>query len=299
MSSITIMSLSTLAELGLALLALGVFLREKSLRQRFSALIVYLSLRVAEGFCANLLFLSHYARKFGIHPLNAHQVYVAYFYSYWTLYLLGALVTFFVVLQLFHAVMAPLPGLDNLGIRIFYWIGAICFLMAAASGLLPVAAEQTHHLVVMATAFMRCVSVMELCMFLILLLVVRKLGLSYRSQIFGLGLGFALIAFTNLFLGILNFRHPSLTSISNFIQEFVVLGTLGVWTYYGFSTEPERKPIMLPVTSSLIRWNEIAVALGFGEAKVAVMSSEANTYLPEVEKAVDRVMTKSSVGQAS
>ncbi|MGA7317663.1 MAG: hypothetical protein WBX22_27260, partial [Silvibacterium sp.] len=59
--------------------------------------------------------------------------------------------------------------------------------------------------------------------------------------------------------------------------------------------EAEREAMTLPVSSSLIRWNEIAGALGHSTPHVAVGQSGA-FFLQDVEKVVDKVLTKNSIG---
>lgn len=296
MSSITTMFLSTLAELGLALILLVLFLRAKDMRQRFSALVVYFSLRVVEGICANLLFVSHYVKEQGVLSLSQHQIYVFYFYAYWGLFLISAVVIFSALLQLYSAAMDPLPGLKDLGRRVFYWAGGVCVLMAITAGLLPLKFQIRPGLLVdTARALMRCVSVLEICLLMILILTVTKLGLGYKSRIFGISLGLGVLSFQYLVFSVVATRQGGLHSALSITQESAELLGLGIWLVYGLLPEPMRKPIMLPVTSPLIRWNEIALALGFGEAKVAVGGAPSSFVIPEVEKAVDRVLMKNSL----
>ncbi len=296
MSPITTMFLSTLAELGLVLTLLVLFLRAREMRQGFSAMVVYFFLRVVEGVCANLLFVSHYAREYGVLSLTQHQVYITYFYVYWGLFLISAIVIFYALLQLYSQALAPLPGLKNLGRRVFYWAGGMCLLMALTAGLVPLKFQiQPGLLLETAQALMRCVSVLEICLLAVLALTVKKLGLGYRSRIFGISLGMGVYSMQYLMISAFGTQHTGMYSSLYMGQEMLELLGLGVWLFYAMRPEPVRRAIMLPVTSPLIRWNEIAVALGFGEAKIAVGGSPSNYHLSDVERAVTDVMGNSSL----
>lgn len=287
---------STVVELGLVLILFLVFLRARDMRQCFSAMVVYFFLRVVEGVCANLLFLSHYAREYGILSLTQHQVYLIYFYAYWGLFLISAIVIFYALLQLYSAAMAPLPGLKSLGRRVFCWAGSMCLLMAFTAGVVPLKFRFGPGLLLdTAMSLMRCVSVLEICLLAILVFTVNKLGLGYRSRIFGISLGLGVYSVQYLIISAVGAQHSGMFSWLNITQEMLEVMGLGIWLFYGLRSEPARKPIMLPVTSPLIRWNEIAVALGFGEAKIAMGGTPSNYYLTDVEKAVGDVMGGSSL----
>ena len=58
----------------------------------------------------------------------------------------------------------------------------------------------------------------------------------------------------------------------------------------------ERNAATLPVSSPLIRWNEIAKALGHSAPHVAVGQTSQAFFLQDVEKVVDKILTKNSIG---
>jgi hypothetical protein len=219
-----------------------------------------------------------------------------YFYAYWSLFLIGAVAIFWMLLQLYSEAMSPLPGLRSLGRGVFYWAGAASLLMALVGGLVPLHLQMSPRMLSqLGMSIMRCISVFEICLLAILCISIHKLGLSFKSRIWGFTLGLAIYAVYYLLLSIF---APYTSNLNNFLavgEEVCEVSGLLVWLVYSFITEPERKPIMLPVTSPLIRWNEIALALGFGEAKVALGGSPSSFHVPQVEKAVEEAMGRAEL----
>jgi hypothetical protein len=302
MSSPITMSLLTLSELGMALVLLVTFLRVKDTRQRFSAMAVYFFLRVLDGVCGNLLTIFRYGIKHHLLAFTSHQAYVIYFYLFWVLFLIGAVVIFWALLQLYSLAMAPLSGLKNLGRKAFYWVAGICLLMSFTAGLIPFKLE-LQVLWDAGASFMRCVSVLEICLLAILAVMATKLGLGFGSRIFGMSLGLGIFSGQYLFFCAFVSAKTSLYSALNIEDEVVQLLVIGIWLFYALRPEPARKPIMLPVTSALIRWNEIALALGFGETQVIIGRPSSKFQVSDLERAIGGVLgedaLKKSVGQIS
>jgi hypothetical protein len=139
---------------------------------------------------------------------------------------------------------------------------------------------------------------MELCLLALLAHTVHSLGRSFRSVIFGIGLGLGLEAASQLIASALLSRHPGLYSIGNLVLELVTISTFTIWVSYFFLPEPvaERSTATLPVSSPLIRWNEIAKALGHSAPHVALGAPSQAFFLQDVEKVVDKILTKNSIG---
>jgi len=56
---------------------------------------------------------------------------------------------------------------------------------------------------------------------------------------------------------------------------------------------------MLPVSSTILRWNEIACALGHTGTQVAVQQPASGFFLSDVEKVVEDVLTRNMKGRES
>jgi hypothetical protein len=278
----------TLVEPWLNLLALLAALKA-GIGRRFPALTFYLGLRAFSGAVLLTILNAHH-----FSPISESAQTLAYIYVYWIAYIAGAVAIFFAIQEIFYELMSPVPGLQRLGIIAFRWV-SIASVLISIGAALPLR-ENSDLFSLIGTQLMKCTSIMELCLLAFLALAIHSLGRSYRSVIFGIGLGFGLEASSQLIASALLVRHPGLYSIGNVVLEIVTVTTFMIWSAYFFIPEPaaERSAVPLPVSSPLVRWNEIARALGHSTPHVALGQSQAY-FLQDVEKVVDQILTKNSI----
>ena len=151
---------------------------------------------------------------------------------------------------------------------------------------------------------MRGESIFILSLLLFLMLAAGKLGLSYRSRIFGISFGFGIMAATDLLVSAVFVHHgPSImTSTISVVTTSASMTTLAVWSGYFLQREPARRAAILDPSSSLARWNEIATTLVPSGPRVAVHAVQvpsSDFFLQDVEKVVDRILIKNSLHVAS
>ncbi|MBB6147389.1 hypothetical protein HNQ77_005385 [Silvibacterium bohemicum] len=278
----------TLAEPWLNLLALLAALKA-GMKKRFPAITFYLALRFFSGVALLGILNAHHFSSIGERAQT-----LAYIYGYWLSYIVGAVAIFFAVQEIFKELMTPVPGLQRLGIIAFRWVSVVSVLISIGAALSI--REDGDVFATIGTQMMKCVSIMELCLLAFLALTVHSLGRSFRSVTFGLGLGFGLEAASQLVASALIARHAGLYSVGNLILEAITLSAFMTWTAYFFLPEEStvRSAATLPVSSPLIRWNEIAKALGHSAPHVALGQSQA-FFLQDVEKVVDKILTKNSI----
>jgi hypothetical protein len=281
----TAMSVMTCLEF-LLWAALGYTFWSKGLHRRFPAMSTFLSIRV--GSMPVLLILFYGQSK---HWFNDY-CFMMYFVAYWTVYIASAITLYFVCLEIFRTILSPFTGLARLGTIVFRWIA----LVATIVSLLPVLYMHKGVMVVSGVAFglMRSVSILELCLLAFLCLCINALKLSPRDLSFGLALGFGMMSSSDFIAGAWLSGNHSLTSPMQFAYEGTVLIVLGVWLAYTALPEPARKPVVMPANSTIYRWNEIAAALGHG-TQVAVQQPANSFFLSDVEKVVDKVLTRSNL----
>jgi len=227
-------------------------------------------------------------------PISETLQYSLYFYTYWTSYTVTAITIFFVIREVFCHVTEPVPGIRRFGLLAFNWVAVISGIISISAAL-PLKGLGAG---LMAIGFqvMRCVSILELCLLAFLALFIHSLGRSFRSLAFGISLGFGLQAGMELITSLVATRSPHLDSNMNIVLQVAITLVLGAWIGYFLTPEPqaEREAITLPVSSPLIRWNEIATALGHSTPHVVVGQSSA-TFLQDVEQVVDKILTKNSI----
>ncbi|HEX3662864.1 MAG TPA: hypothetical protein VHU89_15625 [Acidobacteriaceae bacterium] len=224
--------------------------------------------------------------------------YQVYFYGYWISYIACAVTIFFVVQEVFKRVMEPVPGLRRLGLMAFRWVSIVSLVVCVGAVALPAAFASTSgdRIGPVGLQLARCVSVMELCLLAFLALSIHALGRSFRSRLFGVGLGFGVQAAADLIFTALSARFPGLSSTAALSLQALTTLVLVTWTVYFIVPEPavERKMVVLPPQSMLARWNSLAKGLG-QLSQPAVAGAPTGFFLQDIEGVVDRVLAKNPV----
>ncbi len=250
--------------------------RGKQLRQ-YGFVTAYLSVRIMTFGIIYILL------KNPGHHLSAKFAYEIYFYVYWASYAIEAVLGFGIILSIYKLAMAPLQGLQKLGMLMFRWAGGIAIAIALTMAFAPkITGMMFIQKVVM--QLQQTQSVLTLCMLLFVCLAIRPMGLSHRSKIFGVCLGLGVMAATDLAISAWLSGLRNLQSVSSAISGCSVLAALVVWSAYFAIPEPKRRMIVLPTTSPFLRWNQISLALGDEPGFVAVGDISPDMFAPaEVE----------------
>ncbi|MFT4112350.1 hypothetical protein [Silvibacterium sp.] len=256
------------------------------LKRRYPAVIAYLILRLVSG--VGLAVLLHLSPS---DAAGSRLQMICCMALFWLSYLAGTVTIVFAVRQIFNELMTPLAGLRRLGRIVFRWVAVVSLLMTGFA-VFPLHSGQ-YRITVLGAQLMKCASILELCLLLFLTLTLHTLGRSVRSRIFGIAMGFSIEALTQLGVAIWLGGHPGGYLLCAAILSSVTLMTVSFWSVYFLFPEHVKVESRLPETSPLMRWNEIATALGHNPAHVAMGQSQA-FFLQDVEKVVERVMTKNS-----
>ena len=260
--------------------------RSKQLRQ-FSSFGAFLAVRLL-GDVLLLALLEGSSRY-----IERGIAYKLYFYTYWTTYVLEATICVLVVLGIFRLAMAPLPGLQKLGMLVFRWAAAISVALALVIGAGP---HQSGMELILSfiTQLQQISSVLTLCLLLFVCFAVRPMGLSFRSRIFGIGVGLGIMSASSLSQSAWITHRPHLDSITNIIGGIVGCVTLSVWSAYFLLPEPKRRIIVLPTTSPFLRWNQISEVLGDEPGFVAVAGIPPEVFAPAELEIMARASAKMS-----
>jgi hypothetical protein len=218
--------------------------------------------------------------KHGFKPL---QVYPVYFYVYWGGYLLEAILGFGIILSIYKLAMAPLPGLQRLGMIMFRWAAGISAALALSVAFAP-HVTGIGFIIRAVSQLQQSQSVLTLCMLLFVCMAVKPMGLSHRSKTFLISLGLGVMATADLVGAAWLSQAGSLASIYNIVNGLAILVTLAIWTVAFAVPEPRRSMIILPTTSPFLRWNQISMALGDAPGFVVVGEVTTDIFAPaEVE----------------
>jgi hypothetical protein len=252
----------------------------------YSAVGCFLALRMS----SNILLTSVHSYAFG-HPLARHALYETYFYSYWISFAVESVLTLLIVYSVFRLAMAPLKGLQTLGMLVFKWAAGISVAVALGSAFAP-HMNSTTYLVAAISQLQRTQSILTLCLLLFVCFAIRPMGLSYSSRIFGVSLGLGMMATNDLVQSAWLTINPAMGSAYNLVNGVVICAILATWTTYFALPEPKRRMIVLPTTSPFLRWNQISQALGDSPGFVAVGGVPPELFAPAELEVMRRASLK-------
>lgn len=263
---------------------LAMLLRSKTAK-KYAFLVALLSIKIlSSAVCLPLLY-------FCARGIERHLAYQTYFYVYWTSYALESVLSLLVIYSIFKLAMAPLKGLQTLGMLVFRWVAAISIAVAIGVALTP-HLSGTKFMVAMVTQLQQTSSILTLCLLLFVCFAIRPMGLSYRSRIFGVSFGLGFLATTDLVRSAWLAHSSDMNSTINVINGLAICLTLCIWSAYFAFPEPKRRFIVLPTTSPFLRWNQISMALGDEPGYVAIGGIPPEVFAPAEIEVMRRASAK-------
>jgi len=205
------------------------------------------------------------------------------FYVDWTASVASSFLGLAVAYEIFCLTLKPFRGLKDGAKVLFRWAALVTVLVVGFTGFTALLSSVDAEAFRLANSLLNVdlsLQVMECGLLLLVYVAGYCLGLSPRGKSFGLALGFGILAVCNLVVVTAATRlHDSVPlNLANGIVSIVIAA---LWTVYFALPEPEPKPIRLPVTSPLIRWNEAAMMLDhIGEQTAAAAGAPV---LPQIE----------------
>jgi len=265
-------------------LVLVMLIRSKA-ASKFGYLVALLTIKIVSSVVCLPLLL------FGVRLFGVQRAYPAYFYTYWASYAFEAVLSLLVIYSIFKLAMAPLKGLQTLGMLVFRWVAAISIAVAIGVALTP-HLSGTKFLVAMVTQLQQTSSILTLCLLMFVCFAVRPMGLSYRSRIFGVSFGLGFLATVNLIQAAWLAHFSNMNSTFSVINGIAICGTLCIWSAYFAFPEPKRRLIVLPTTSPFLRWNQISMALGDEPGYVAIGGVPSELFAPAELEVIRRASEK-------
>jgi hypothetical protein len=220
---------------------------------------------------------------------------VVYCALFWAAYGASGVLTFLTAQQIFRDALEPLPGLRRLALVAFRWVALVSVALSAVPAIVPLF-FRAQSWQITALQSMRCVSVLEFCLLAFVLLSAQALGISWRSRIVGITLGFGVLAVVDTVCFMFLLRSLSQLLPWLLVRETGSVVAACVWLGYLLMHEPKRTAVRLTNSAQLQKWNEIALALGKPVPHIALGQPEPSPFfLQDVEAVVDRVLSRNEV----
>ncbi len=205
----------------------------------------------------------------------------AYSYGYWVSALGCTLLAFAVLREIFLQIFRPYESLREFGTVLFRWAAVVLVLIAivmtlsSSGGSLPLA----HHFLF---TLDRSIMMMQCGLVIFMFLFGGQLGLTVRHHLFGIAIGFGLIAsFELVFMTVYAYGTGNLFMV-NMVKMAAEIVAYGIWTGYMMMPEPERR--QSGSFAHAANWNNELTGATYGNSDSA--------FLPNIVDTVERVLSR-------
>jgi hypothetical protein len=262
--------------------ALVYFLAKRNKRSNFPIFFVFNILAVI---AAVALFSAHAA------AISVPE----YFYLFWALNALLMLVEFGVMYEIFVQALKPYDGLIDLGKMLFKWAG-VFLLLAAGLTAFSTADSNSAKCIAAVNLLERGVLLMQCGLLLLFFIFQRRLGLSWRSHTVCIALGLGISATLELGFSYLRTHFAAWGATLDLVDLAQYLAVVSFWSVCFFIREPQRKNVLdSPAKLIFQRWNEALITSPFSAGRLAMGTGGMNSFLPNVEQTVERVMARKMI----
>jgi hypothetical protein len=193
--------------------------------------------------------------------LATRLTYADYFYVYWSMEVLDSAISMLVIQEIFAVVLSEYESLSRLGELLFRWgtaiiVGIAVLTTAGAPGADP------DRLVAGLTVLQRSVGLVETGLLLLLFLFCRWFGLTWREHVFGIALGFGLMASLVLGAGTIRTHFGAgADRIYGYASPAAFTLAVMIWAVYVFLPERRYAPEQKSRHDDLREWNRALLYL--------------------------------------
>jgi hypothetical protein len=225
------------------LLSLGLVFH-KRLLQQFPFFSLYLAFHIVEQIIAILVY-SHFGRTSW-----------AYVYEYWAAQAIGIGLRFAIIWEIFSHVFRPYEGLRHAGAVGFRW-AAVLLLLAAIIAAVAGPSHEPDFAFKGAVVLERSLDVVQCGLLVLLFLFASYFALTWRNYVFGIALGFGVIASVELLAAALATQFRSLSdAVLNSLPRIAYAAATIIWVIYLARLEPPRLNLTALPQHDLEKWNQ-------------------------------------------
>lgn len=213
-----------------------------------------------------------------------------YFYAYTAVNVVLMLLEFGVMYELVVVALKPYEAIIDLGKMLFRWAG-LFLLLAAALTAFATAGSMSDRCNAGAELLGRSLRLMQIGLLFLFFLFERRLSLSWRSRPVSIALGLGIASAAALICSYLTGQYIAWTFWLNLAEMTTYFAAVLYWAGSFLETQRQRTNVMdSPSRLIFQRWNETLAGYGYGSASTT--PSAVESFLPGIEKTVDRVMAR-------
>ena len=216
-----------------------------------------------------------------------------YSFVYWSISTVLMLVGFAVLYEVFVNILKPFSAVIDLAKMLFGW-AALFLLLAAFLTAMATSGPQATKIRVAMVLCDRCVHMMQCGVLMLLILFEKRLNFSWRNSGMCIALGCGVNSAIDLTVSYSQKLFPDWTARLDLLNGIVFVGILVFWAFRLNASESAPATVSgSPSRVILRRWNEALTSYKYGD--LALSSNSVDSFLPGVEKTVERVLARKVV----
>ncbi|HEV2988608.1 MAG TPA: hypothetical protein VG759_09205 [Candidatus Angelobacter sp.] len=220
----------------------------------------------------------------------------SYTYLYYGLMLVNLLFGFAIMYEVFVNILKPYSAVIDLAKMLFCWAGLFLMLVGVLTASIT-SGSQPNKVLAAIGILQVSIQLMQCGLLLLLLLFEARLGLSWRTHAMSIGLGlgsFSAIALILCFVQ--NHLPPAQSALVPLISTISSLAVSAFWGVSLLLPEPQRRNVLdSPARLIFQRWNESLASTPLVAPANQLALAHADSFIPGVEKAVERVLARKMV----
>ena len=223
-----------------------------------------------------------------------HFAFAEYFYAYWTYTGLSVVLGFLVIQEVFSYAIRPYAGLRDLGKLLFRWVGVLMVLVGSLVAMSSTSMN-FRNIVYAVVDLERGVRLMQCGLLLFIFVCSSYLGLTWKNFASGIALGYGTFAASELVVYSLRVQlGGSAQQALGIVTSVAYCLSVMIWLGYSAMPETARQRVHNEVVYRPIfdRWNQAALVLTAPMAPNEAAMMGTQTYLTEIERAVDDIMAQ-------
>jgi hypothetical protein len=179
-----------------------------------------------------------------------------YIWTYYSTQVISLTLSFAVIHELFSSVVRPYRAFNYVGTMLFI-LAAICLAIVALLMVVFGSGPGINRLAYAVFVTLRSLRIVQLGLLLLLFLLARSLGLSWRSYSFGIALGYGLYAAVDLVLVAVRAEFgEGIWHLHSLLTTTAFTGMLLVWLVYILQRQAVAQPVRVIPYNDIAKWNE-------------------------------------------
>jgi hypothetical protein len=180
----------------------------------------------------------------------------AYFYYYWIMEVLGVILAFVIIYEVFRKIVVRYERVQRVGFALYRWSAVALLLVGTVT--VAIAPEMNRDALFDGIMTLQVgVRIIQTGLLVFLFAFASYLGLSWRNCSFGVALGFGFLAIVELTLAALHAQFGAdFIPVYTLLKPIAFLITVLIWAGYVLQRQPVLKQVTSVPKTEVAVWND-------------------------------------------